>query len=204
MPVPQLPPIVFDVNDTLSYMSPCAHALRRPASTPRTATWFATLLPIATGANSSFARWPAAPLEIALSGRVSDEALDDSFAAIAGHWSAHQPRHGLREPAAPVDRHLRVDASTGRGEPSDDRCSLRHPALRGWPTFCAAAAHKQHLADRLLEPCADTSAADPSEEITQDLLLTYEGMHTMITMHLAPHPISRARHLAIERLARSR
>lgn len=68
-----------------------------------------------------------------------------------------------------------------------------HPGAR------VAAAHKQYLAARLHELCAETGAADPAD-LAQDVLLIYEGMHTMISMNLDPAPIARARGLATQRL----
>lgn len=72
-----------------------------------------------------------------------------------------------------------------------------HPGAR------VAAHHKRHLTDRLHQLCSEIGATDP-DEIANDVLLIYEGMHTMITMHLDPDPISRARHLAARRLLKNR
>lgn len=69
------------------------------------------------------------------------------------------------------------------------------------PGTGAAAAHKQHLSNRLRELCGQTGAADPAD-LAQDLLLIYEGMHNMIAMNLDTNPISRARRLATQRLTR--
>lgn len=71
-----------------------------------------------------------------------------------------------------------------------------HPGSR------AAAAHKQHLVDRLGDLCAETDCADPTD-LAQDLLLIYEGMHNLIAMDLDPAPIDRARSLATWRLGRA-
>lgn len=115
----------------------------------------------------------------------------------------------IAEHTDPVERVLALFTAMERwddGQATNRGCAHLAAAVQlptDHPGAHAAAAHKQHLADRLHELCADTGAADPYE-ITQDLLLIYEGMHAMITMHLDPHPISRARHLAIERLARTR
>lgn len=68
-----------------------------------------------------------------------------------------------------------------------------HPGAR------VAADHKQHIAARLHELCAITDAADPAD-LAQDVLLIYEGMHTMIAMNLDAAPIARARRLATQRL----
>lgn len=72
-----------------------------------------------------------------------------------------------------------------------------HPGTR------AAAAHKQHLINRLGELCAETGASDPGD-LALDLLVMYEGMHIMIAMDLDTAPIDRARRLAAERLAQAR
>lgn len=70
-----------------------------------------------------------------------------------------------------------------------------HPGAR------AAAAHKQHLGNRLRELCGDIEGVEPAD-LAQDLLLIYEGMHNMIAMNLDATPIDRARRLATQRLTR--
>lgn len=67
----------------------------------------------------------------------------------------------------------------------------------------AAAAHKQHLTDRLRELCTATRTPDPTD-LAADLLLMYEGMQNMIAMNLDAAPIDRARRLAIGRLNHTR
>jgi len=90
MPVPQPSLIVFDVNETLSDMSPLRARFEEVGlDGQEAATWFATLLRdgfalTLTGANPSFAALARDTLEVSLSGRVSDEALEDSVAAILG------------------------------------------------------------------------------------------------------------------------
>lgn len=114
----------------------------------------------------------------------------------------------IAECTDPIDRVLALFTAIERweqGQATDRGCAhvaaavqlpAHHPGAR------VAAEHKQHLAERLHELCADTGAADPSN-LAQDLLLIYEGMHTMIAMNLDPDPISRARQLAAQRLART-
>lgn len=70
------------------------------------------------------------------------------------------------------------------------------------PGAQVALQHKEHLAARLRELCTETGDQHPAD-LAQDLLLIYEGMQTMITMSLDPHPIARARRLARERLTRA-
>lgn len=98
MPVPQPSLIVFDVNETLSDMSPLRARFEEAGLHGQdAATWFATLLRdgfalTITGTNPSFAALARGSLEVALSGRVPDEALDDSVAAILdslGKLSVH-------------------------------------------------------------------------------------------------------------------
>ncbi len=71
-----------------------------------------------------------------------------------------------------------------------------HPGTR------AAAAHKQHLTQRLHALCTETGAEDPAD-LALDLLLIYEGMHNLIAMDLDTAPIKRARSLATWRLAQA-
>lgn len=88
MPVPQPSLIVFDVNETLSDMSPLrARFEEAGVDAQAAATWFATLLRDGfalsiTGANPSFAAVARGSLEVALSGSIPKESLDDSVAAI--------------------------------------------------------------------------------------------------------------------------
>lgn len=94
MPVPQPSLIVFDVNETLSDMSPLRARFQEAGLHGRdAATWFASLLRdgfalTVTGANPSFAALARGSLEVALSGRVPDDALDDSVTAITESFSA--------------------------------------------------------------------------------------------------------------------
>lgn len=115
----------------------------------------------------------------------------------------------IAECTDPVDRVLALFTAMERWDqavPADRGCAHVAAAVQlpddDHPGARVAADHKQHLADRLHELCSDTGATDPAE-IAQDVLLIYEGMHTMITMHLDPDPISRARHLAARRLSRT-
>lgn len=124
---------------------------------------------------------------------------DDRWRAL---WEAC-----IAECTGPVDRVLALFTAMerfGQTVTADRGCAHVAAAVQlaeDHPGARVAADHKRHLADRLYELCSDTGAADPAE-IAQDVLLIYEGMHTMITMHLDPYPISRARHLAARRLKR--
>lgn len=65
----------------------------------------------------------------------------------------------------------------------------------GSPGVVAANAHKQHIRHRLQELLCETGAANP-DEVARDIMLVYEGMLSLLAMHLDPDPIGRARHHA--------
>ncbi|MGB3257652.1 MAG: TetR/AcrR family transcriptional regulator [Ornithinimicrobium sp.] len=69
----------------------------------------------------------------------------------------------------------------------------------GHPGIQAAADHKDHLRTRLAELCTTTTATDPAD-LTDDLLLIYEGTQNTLALSLDPDPIDRGRRLAERRL----
>ncbi len=82
MSIPQPALIVFDVNETLSDMSPLQRRFEEVGLHAReAASWFATLLRdgfalTVTGANPSFASLARGSLEVALAGQVPEEAVE--------------------------------------------------------------------------------------------------------------------------------
>jgi len=123
-------------------------------------------------------------------------------------WRTHW-EYCIAEHADPVDRVLALFTAVERwAQIADTHRGCAHLAAAvqlpaDHPGTRAAAAHKQHLADRLRDLCGDTGAADPAD-LAQDLLLIYEGMQNMIAMNLDTTPIYRARRLATQRLARAK
>lgn len=116
------------------------------------------------------------------------------------HWESCIAEH-----ADPVERVLALFTAVQRwNQTADTRRGCAHLAAAvqlpaDHPGARAAAAHKQHLTDRLHELCGDAVAVEPAD-LAQDLLLIYEGMHNMIAMDLDTTPIGRARRLATRRL----
>lgn len=125
---------------------------------------------------------------------------DDQWRAL---WEAC-----IAECTDPVDRVLALFTAVkrfGQAVTADRGCAHVAAAVQlpeDHPGARVAADHKRHLADRLLVLCSDTGATDPAE-IAQDVLLIYEGMHSMIIMNLDPDAMSRAHHLAVRRLTRT-
>lgn len=119
------------------------------------------------------------------------------------HWESCIAEH-----TDPVDRVLALFTAVERwAQVTDARRGCAHLAAAvqlppDHPGTRAAAAHKQHLTDRLRELCGDTGLADPAD-LAQNLLLIHEGMQNMIAMNLDPTPICRARRLATQQLARA-
>lgn len=116
------------------------------------------------------------------------------------HWESCIAEH-----ADPVDRVLALFTEVERwAQIVDARRGCAHLAAAvqlpaDHPGTRAAAAHKQHLTDRLRELCGDTGAAD-AVDLAQNLLLIYEGMQNMLAMNLDPTPIGRAPRLAAQQL----
>ena len=116
------------------------------------------------------------------------------------HWEAHVAAHD--------DAHERIlalfaairDWDAGPG--SSHGCahvsaSLQLPAEH--PGRAVARRHKQHIVERLGRLVVDAGIPAP-DEVTQDLLLIYEGMFTLLALDLDPDPVERARRLARQRL----
>ncbi len=120
-------------------------------------------------------------------------------------WRTHWEKC-IAEQTDPIQRVLALFTAMERwddGLANDRGCAHVAAALQlpaDHPGARVAADHKRHIADRLHELCVDTPTTEPAD-LAQDVLLIYEGMHTMIAMDLDPDPISRARGLATQRLA---
>jgi AcrR family transcriptional regulator len=129
------------------------------------------------------------------------DALVEAYLHDRDHrWRAHWEACIAAEDD-PVDRVLAIFTATASWPSSTvaDRGCAHLAALvqlpGGHQATTAAAAHKQHLADRLGGLCADTSSRDPAD-LCRDLLLVYEGMNNQIALGMDPDPIGRARRLA--------
>ncbi|MGB3764892.1 MAG: TetR/AcrR family transcriptional regulator [Ornithinimicrobium sp.] len=111
----------------------------------------------------------------------------------------------IGEHTDPVDRVLAIFTAMERWsvDPLASR-GCAHLAVivqlpHGHPGIQAAADHKDHLRARLTELCTATSATDPAD-LTDDLLLIYEGTQNTLALSLDPDSIGRGRRLAQRRL----
>ena len=88
MPIPQPTLIIFDVNETLSDMSPLQQRFEDVGLDPREATiWFATLLRdgfalTVAGTNPSFAGLARGSLEVSLAAKVAPDSLESAVLHI--------------------------------------------------------------------------------------------------------------------------
>lgn len=111
----------------------------------------------------------------------------------------------ISEHTDPVDRVLAIFAAMERwGDTAVASRGCAHLAATvqlppGHPGIQAAADHKDHLRTRLAELCMATIVTD-SDDLTDDLLLIYEGTQNTLALRLDPDSIGRARRLAKLRL----
>lgn len=110
------------------------------------------------------------------------------------HWQAC-----VAEQHDPVERVLALyGAVRGWGTGADHGCahvaaSLQLPADH--PGRAVARQHKQYVAARLQQLVTDADLPDAAD-LTQDLVLVYEGMFTLLALDLDPDPVGRAYRLA--------
>lgn len=126
--------------------------------------------------------------------------LHDRDLRWRAHWQAC-----IDAEVDPVERVLAIFTATATWSPdapADRGCAHLAAMVQlpgGHPARRAAVAHKQHLADRLEELCAETSAHDPGD-LSRDVLLVYEGMNNQLALGADPEAIERARRMARSRL----
>ena len=107
----------------------------------------------------------------------------------------------IAEQTDPVDRVLAIFTAIERWNrtvTTNRGCAHVAAAIqlnRASPGTAAALSHKTHLGERMQELVAAVGVGDPAQ-VTQDILMIYEGMFTMLALALDPDPVGRARKLA--------
>lgn len=126
--------------------------------------------------------------------------LEDRDVRWRVHWDACVAQH-----SNPVERVLAIFTAVQRwNDGLDANRGCAHVAATvqldpAHPGVPAAATHKRHLIERLGELVAATDVDDPAEA-TKDILIVYEGIFSLLAMHLDEDPIGRARTLAARSL----
>ncbi|WP_406830134.1 helix-turn-helix domain-containing protein [Pedococcus sp. KACC 23699] len=161
----------------------------------------------ATGVDAIIERAEVATASLYKNFRGKDDLVAAYLVARDERWRQHWEACIARE-QDPLDRSLALfaamddwndgDASRGCAHVT---ASLQLPADH--PGRSVAHQHKEHISERLGQLVREAGVPD-HHEATQDLLLIYEGMFTLLALELDPDPVGRARDLASWRLSSTR